>query len=59
VVQPLSYDVSLLIWLMALWSYCPSSVPDHTIQLEADYEAFAARTKNMLGNMKSYIGRVR
>lgn len=57
VVQPLSFDASLLIWLVALWSYCPNPVPDHTIHLEEDYEALVARTKNAMSAIRQYFGR--
>jgi len=57
VVQPLSYAVSLVVWLVALWSYCPNPVPQTTLRLEEDYQAFAARTRSMVGNMRSYLGR--
>lgn len=57
VVQPLSFDASLLIWLVALWSYCPNPMPEHSIQLEQDYEALVARTKTVMGTIRSYLGR--
>ena len=57
IAQPLSFDVSLLIWLVALWSYCPNPVPDHTIHLEEDYEALVARTKSVMGAIRAHIGK--
>lgn len=45
VIQPLAFDLSLAIWLIALWSYYPNPAPDPAIPLENDYEALAARTK--------------
>jgi hypothetical protein len=59
IVQPLSFDASLLIWVMALWSYCPNPVPDHTIQLEQDYEALVARTKSVMTTIRTYLGKAR
>jgi len=57
VAQPLSYDASLVIWLVALWSYCPNPVPDPSIHLEEDYEALASRTKIVIGMIRTYIGK--
>ena len=57
IVQPLSFDLSLLIWLVALWSYCPNPVPDHTIDLEQDYEALVARTKSLMDAIRAHIGK--
>jgi hypothetical protein len=58
IVQPLSYDISLLVWLSTLWSYHRNPIPDRTIQLEADYEDFAARTRSTMGAIRSYLVRV-
>jgi hypothetical protein len=55
IVQPLSFDASLLIWLVALWSYCPNPAPDHTIHLEEDYEALVARTKSVMGAIRAHL----
>ena len=55
VVQPLSYDVSLLVWMVALWSYSPEPVPEPAISLDADYEAFVARTKTVFGLLRAYL----
>jgi hypothetical protein len=57
VVQPLSLDASFVIWLVALWSYCPNPVPDPSIHLEEDYEALASRTRNVIGMIRTYIGK--
>jgi len=57
VAQPLSLDVSLMIWLIALWSYCPNPVPDPTIHLEEDYEALVTRTKSVIGHIRTYLGK--
>jgi hypothetical protein len=56
-VQPLSFEGSLVIWLVALWSYQPNPAPDALIQIEADYEALASRTRTALRTMRSYLGR--
>jgi len=57
IIQPSSYDISLLIWLVALWSYRPNPVPDPSIHLEEDYEVLAARTKRALGTMRSRLAK--
>jgi len=57
VIQPLSFNVSLVIWLLALWSYCPNPTPDHMIPLEEDYGALVARTKGVMGAIRTYIGK--
>jgi hypothetical protein len=57
VIQPLSFDLSLAIWLIAIWSYRPNPAPDPAIPLEADYEALAARTRRALVAMRSHLTR--
>lgn len=46
ITQPVSYDLSLLIWLVALRSYSPTPVADSGIGLDADYQELAARTRS-------------
>jgi len=58
IIQPLSYDVSLMIWMMALWSYHPTPIPESRVRLEAEYEALAARTRGAMGGMRAELGRV-
>jgi hypothetical protein len=57
VAQPFSYLLSLFIWLTALWSYGPNPVASVPNRLEADYGAAAAATRNMMGAMRSHMGR--
>jgi hypothetical protein len=57
VAQPFSYLLSLFIWLEALWSYEPNPVASVPNRLEADYSAAAAATRNMMGAMRSHVGR--
>jgi hypothetical protein len=57
IVQPLSYDASLLIWSVTLWGYHPNPMPQSDIGLEADYEALAARTKSIFGTLRSHLGK--
>jgi hypothetical protein len=57
VVPPFSYDVSLCIWMIALWSYHPNPVPEVSVRIEEDYEAFVARTRSVLGAMRSHLAK--
>ncbi|MGH9687408.1 MAG: hypothetical protein ACRD5K_09975 [Candidatus Acidiferrales bacterium] len=56
-VQAFSFEVSLAIWLVALWSYQPNPAPDPSVQIESDYEALASRTRRALNATRSYLGR--
>jgi hypothetical protein len=56
-VEPLSYDVSLFIWAVALWSCHPNPVPDRQVRIEADYELLVSRTRQALATTRSYLGR--
>ncbi len=58
IVQQSSYGAASLIWVSALWSYHPNPVPDSSICLEEDYEAFAARTRSTIGALRSHLARV-
>jgi hypothetical protein len=58
VIQPLSFDVSLVIWLAALWAYHPNPAPEPGIRLETDYEACVAKTRSLMGGMRSSLGKV-
>lgn len=55
VFRPLSFDISLIIWIVALWVYTPDPAPEPGVYLEEDYEAFVARTR---GTMRSYVRRI-
>lgn len=55
VAQPLSFDATLVIWLVALWSYCPNPVPDSNIPLEQDYEALVTKTRSMIEAIRSHF----
>ncbi len=50
-----SYIVSLLIWVVALWSYQPAPAPAEFTQVDGDYEALAGRTRAMLAGMRGYL----
>jgi hypothetical protein len=56
-VEPLSYDVSLLIWAVTLWSSHPNPIPDTHVRIEADYELLVSRTRQALEATRSYLGR--
>ena len=53
--RPFSFDISMIIWLITLWSYNPDPAPAPGICLEEDYEAFVARTRSA---MRSYLRRI-
>ena len=55
-IQPTSFDVSLLIWTVALWRYSPNSAASGTTP-DADYQSFAASTRKTLGAAWSHLGR--
>jgi hypothetical protein len=57
-IQQVSYLAALAIWLVALWSYCADSPPEGTIGPEADYEALAARTRDMMGTAGTQLVKV-
>lgn len=57
VILPFSYLASLIIWTYSMWSYHPNPVPEQSIELEADYEAVALKTRIALGAMRSYLVR--
>lgn len=55
VVQPLSFDLSLLVWLIALWSFDDNPNPKGGKRIEADYEALAALVKAKLQALRSHL----
>jgi hypothetical protein len=54
ITQPVSYDLSLLIWFVALRSYSPTPVADQGVSLDADYQQLAAKTRRAV---RSYLDR--
>jgi hypothetical protein len=56
-VQPLSFDLSLVVWLVALWSYHPNPVPDPGIRLEEDYEALVSRMRGRIADLWADLAR--
>lgn len=55
--QPISFLISLSIWLVTLWSYHANPVPESSIGLEADYELLASRTRRALDVTRSYLAK--
>jgi hypothetical protein len=53
--QQLSYVASLAIWAVALWSYRPSPKIESNIGSGGNYEALAARTKDMVGAAGAHL----
>ncbi len=47
-IQPTSYLLLLVIWIIALWSYGPNPDPESRISGGGDYDALAARTRQMV-----------
>lgn len=55
--RPIAFDLSLLIWLIALWSYEPNLAPPCDPPEKPDYEALASLTKAQIDAMRSHLGR--
>ncbi|MGH9572308.1 MAG: hypothetical protein ACRD40_02095 [Candidatus Acidiferrales bacterium] len=55
--RPIAFDLSLLTWLIALWSYEPNPAPPVDPPDEPGYEALASLTKAQIEAMRSHIGR--
>jgi hypothetical protein len=53
--QAISFAISLLIWLVALWSYAPNPAPGPTVGLEEDYGALALKTRALLHTMRAQL----
>jgi hypothetical protein len=57
VLQSGSYLFALTVWMVALWSYYPQPVPLDRTRLDADYEALAGSTREILQSLRSYLRR--
>ncbi|MGH9715904.1 MAG: hypothetical protein ACRD4R_04130 [Candidatus Acidiferrales bacterium] len=55
--ERLSYDVSLLIWTVALWSLHRNPVARSSVQFEADYELLDSHARRALDATRSYVAR--
>ena len=56
-IQPYTFLISLCVWLIAMWAYQEIPGERPVPQLDSDYEAFAIKTRNVLGTMRSYLQR--
>jgi hypothetical protein len=54
-IQPVSFDLTLAIWTIAMWSDSPNPVPEPRISLDTDYEAVVARTRSLFGTLRAYL----
>lgn len=54
-IPPLAFDVCLLIWVIALWSYTPAPVASSAGNLETDYESLVTATQHAVGTIRSRI----
>jgi hypothetical protein len=52
---PMSYDISLLVWIVHLWGYRPNPQTKESAQFERQYERIAAATKRRLQEARSYL----
>jgi len=55
--QPLVYDVALIIWAAALWSNQPEPQPDAGVEMERNYQVLAAQTKMLLARAFAHVVR--
>jgi len=53
--QPISFALSLSIWLVALWSYAPNPAPGPAVGLEEDYGALALKTRALINTMRAQL----
>lgn len=57
-IDPICYAISLIIWLVALWSPSPQRVIDGTQTIELDYENLARETRILLLRARTHLIRV-
>lgn len=57
ILQSSAYLLSLMVWVVALWSYSPQPVPVDRTRLDDDYEAVERVTREMLDSLRSYFKR--
>lgn len=57
ILQSSAYLLSLMVWVIALWSYSPQPVPVDRTRLDGDYEALAGATRDALSSLRSYFKR--
>ena len=52
-----TYLLSLMVWMIALWSYSAQAEPEDRARFETDYEALAGATRQILDSLRSYFKR--
>jgi len=57
-IDPICYAISLIIWLVALWSPSPQRVIEGTETIERDYENLARETRILLLRARTHLIRV-
>jgi hypothetical protein len=50
-----SFFVSLLVWVVGLWSYEPSEVPQGQSQMDGNYMELASRTRAAVATMRGHL----
>jgi hypothetical protein len=58
ILQSSAYLLSLMVWMVALWSYNPQAVPADRTRFDDDYEALAGATREILNSLRSYFKRM-
>ncbi len=53
--QPISYDLSMVIWCITLWNYQPNPLPVPERRLESDYHAISSATARAFSQARSYL----
>ncbi len=53
--QPISFTLSLLIWMVALWSYAANPAPEPRTEIEGDYRELAFRTRALIHTMRTHL----
>jgi hypothetical protein len=56
-VQPVSYILSLVIWLIALWNYAPAPASVAAVAADSDYDALVTATAGTLAKIRGELGR--
>lgn len=53
--QPLAYDLTLVIWCGALWAYHPDPMPEGELLIEKDYRRLVSVTNGVISNLRAYV----
>lgn len=54
-IDPMMYNIVLLVWCASLWSYQPNPTAEKAVQIEDDYEALARQTEKVMGKARDYL----